>query len=88
MKGGGLFFHQEVLLKLYTQRDVYVCLVMGRYINTDMTFIYTVQAVERYNFPEWPALPDLCYVELQGELGRICLMCCIMRVRFFCVQKD
>lgn len=47
MKGGGLFFHQEVLLKLYTQRDAYVCLVMGCYINTDTTFIYTVQAVER-----------------------------------------
>lgn len=73
---------------IYTKRCLRF-LVMGCYINTDMTFIYTVQAVERYNFPEWPALPDLCSAELQGELGRICLMCCTTKVRFFvCVQKD
>ena len=77
-----------VLLKSYTQRDVYACLLVGYDINTDMTFIYTVQAVERYKFPEWPTLPDLCSVDLQGELGRICLVCCITEVRFCCVWKD
>lgn len=66
---------------IYTKRCLR--LVMGCYINTDTTFIYTVQPVERYNFSEWPALPDLCSVELQGELGRICLMCWIAKVRFF-----
>lgn len=39
-----------------------------------MIFPYTVEAVERQNFPEWPALLDLCSAERQGELGRVRLM--------------
>ena len=55
----------------YTKR----CLCwFGCYVNTDMIFPYTVEAVERQSFPELPALLDLCSAERQGELGRVRLM--------------
>lgn len=83
MKSGGLCRRGFVEVTYRERRCL--CLLdygMLHADHTDITSIYTVTA-ERYSFPEWPALPDLCSAVFQGELERIPLMFCITRVKFF-----